>query len=237
LEILIRAEKLTKIYNPREPDEIRAVEDATLSIERGEVVVLKGPSGSGKTTLLSLIGCMGRPTSGIIEIGGKNVAKLPERFLTRIRRRTFGFIFQQFNLIRNVSVLENILLPLYPEGGSFFEMRNRGEKILGELNMKSRMHMKVNRLSGGEQQRVAIARALINDPEIIIADEPTAHLDSKLSADLLDILKSLNASGRTIVIATHDPFVYEHPFIGRIVEMRDGSIQDIRQSEDKSGTG
>ena len=236
MEILIRAEKLTKIYNPGEPDEIRAVEDATLSIAKGEVAVLKGPSGSGKTTLLSLIGCMGRPTSGVIEVAGKNVAKLPERFLTLIRRSTFGFIFQQFNLIRNVSVIENILLPLYPAGGSFSEMRSRGEKILGELNLKSRMHMKVNRLSGGEQQRVAIARALINDPEIIIADEPTAHLDRKLSADLLGILEGLNASGKTIVIATHDPFVYDHPFIKRIAEMRDGSIQSIRKSENKSGT-
>jgi putative ABC transport system ATP-binding protein len=230
LETLICAENLTKIYNARQPDEVRALEDASLSIDKGEVVALKGPSGSGKTTLLSLIGCMARPTSGRMIIAGKDIAKLPERFLTRIRRRTFGFIFQQFNLIRNVSVIENILLPLYPAGISFSDMRNRGEKILGELNLKSRMQVKVNKLSGGEQQRVAIARALINDPDIIIADEPTAHLDSKLSADLLRILEGLNASGKTIVIATHDPFVYDHPLIRRIVEMRDGRIQEITTS-------
>jgi putative ABC transport system ATP-binding protein len=230
LETLICAENLTKIYNARQPDEVRALEDASLSIDKGEVVALKGPSGSGKTTLLSLIGCMARPTSGRMMIAGKDIAKLPERFLTRIRRRTFGFIFQQFNLIRNVSVIENILLPLYPAGISFSDMRNRGEKILGELNLKSRMQVKVNKLSGGEQQRVAIARALINDPDIIIADEPTAHLDSKLSADLLRILEGLNASGKTIVIATHDPFVYDHPLIRRIVEMRDGRIQEITTS-------
>jgi len=224
----IWTENVTKIYNPRKPDEIRALEDASLNIEKGEVIVLKGPSGSGKTTLLSLVGCMGRPTSGRIVVDGKDVAKLPERFLTLIRRKTFGFIFQQFNLIRNVSVLENVLLPLYPVEMSFADMKSRGEKILEDLGLRGKVQMKVNQLSGGEQQRVAIARALINGPEIIIADEPTAHLDRKLSADLLRILEDLNISGKTIVIATHDPFVYDHPFIKRTVEMRDGRIQDIK---------
>ena len=224
----IWTENVTKIYNPRKPDEIRALEDASLNIEKGEVIVLKGPSGSGKTTLLSLIGCMGRPTSGRIVVDGKDVAKLPERFLTLIRRKTFGFIFQQFNLIRNVSVLENVLLPLYPVEMSFVDMRSRGEKILEDLGLRDKVQMKVNQLSGGEQQRVAIARALVNGPEIIIADEPTAHLDRKLSADLLRILEDLNISGKTSVIATHDPFVYDHPFIRRTVEMRDGHIQDIK---------
>ena len=225
---LIFTENVTKLYNPRKPDEIRALEDASINIEKGEVVVLKGPSGSGKTTLLSLIGCMGRPTSGRIVVDGKDVAKLPERFLTLIRRRTFGFIFQQFNLVRNVSVVENVLLPLYPVEISFADMRARGEKILKDLGLQDKMQRKVNKLSGGEQQRVAIARALINQPEIIIADEPTAHLDRKLSADLLRILEDLNLAGKTIVIATHDPFVYDHPSIKRIVEMRDGRIQDIK---------
>ena len=225
---LILTENVTKLYNPRKPDEIRALDDASINIEKGEIVVLKGPSGSGKTTLLSLIGCMGRPTSGRIVVDGKDVAKLPERFLTLIRRRTFGFIFQQFNLVRNVSVLENVLLPLYPVEISFADMRARGEKILKDLGLQDKMQRKVNKLSGGEQQRVAIARALINQPEIIIADEPTAHLDRKLSADLLRILEDLNLAGKTIVIATHDPFVYDHSSIKRIVEMRDGRIQDIK---------
>lgn len=230
MKSLILTENVTKIYNPHKPDEIRALEDASLTIEKGEVVALKGPSGSGKTTLLSLIGCMGRPTSGRIVVDGKDVAKLPERFLTLIRRKTFGFIFQQFNLVRDVSVLENVLLPLYPVETSFSDMRSRGEKILGHLGIIAKINMKVNKLSGGEQQRVAIARALINEPEIIIADEPTAHLDRKLSTDLLRILEDLNRSGKTIIIATHDPFVYDHPFIKRIIEMRDGRIQDIKQT-------
>lgn len=228
MDSLIRTENVTKIYNPRKPDEIRALEDASVNIEKGEVVALKGPSGSGKTTLLSMIGCMGRPTSGRIVVEGKDVAKLPERFLTLVRRKTFGFIFQQFNLIRNVSVLENVLLPLYPAEISFADMRARGERILEDLNIQDKIHTKVNKLSGGEQQRVAIARALINGPDIIIADEPTAHLDRKLSIDLLRILEDLNRTGKTIVIATHDPFVYEHPFMKRIVEMRDGHIEGIK---------
>jgi len=230
MDSLIWTTQVTKIYNPRKPDEILAVDDVSLHIEKGEVVVLKGPSGSGKTTLLSLIGCMGRPTSGRIVIEGKDVAKLPERFLTLIRRRTFGIIFQQFNLIRNVSVLENVLLPLYPVEISFAEMRLRGGKILEDLGIQDKMHMKVNKLSGGEQQRVAIARALINGPEIIIADEPTAHLDRKLSTDLLRILEDLNTAGKTIVIATHDPFVYDHHFVKRTVEMRDGRLLNIQQT-------
>jgi putative ABC transport system ATP-binding protein len=190
---------------------------------------LKGPSGSGKTTLLSLIGCMGRPTSGRIVVDGKDVAKLPERFLALIRRETFGFIFQQFNLIRDISVLENVLLPLYPLETSFADMRAAVKQYWG-IRIINKVNMKVNTLSGGEQQRVAIARALINEPDIIIADEPTAHLDRKLSTDLLRILEDLSRSGKTIVIATHDPFVYDHPFINRIVEMRDGHIQDIRHT-------
>jgi putative ABC transport system ATP-binding protein len=156
----IWTENVTKIYNPRKPDEIRALEDASLNIEKGEVIVLKGPSGSGKTTLL-IVGCMGRQPQ-THSFDGRDVAKLPERFLTLIRRKTFGFIFQQFNLIRNVSVLENVLLPLYPVEMSFADMKSRGEKILEDLGLRDKVQMKVNQLSGGEQQRVAIARALIN---------------------------------------------------------------------------
>lgn len=222
---LIRTENVCKIYNSRRPDEFRALDDITLSVDRGEVVVLKGPSGSGKTTLLSLIGCMGRPTSGRIVVGEKDVAKLSERFLTRVRQQTFGFIFQQFNLVRDVTVLENILLPLYPLPTGFAEMEERGRALLAMLGMEKKEQMKVNKLSGGEQQRVAIARALINDPEIVIADEPTAHLDSKLSADLLGILEDISRMGKTILIATHDPLVFNHPLIHRTISMRDGCIE------------
>jgi putative ABC transport system ATP-binding protein len=160
-------------------------------------------------------------------VTGKDVAKLPERFLTRVRRDTFGFIFQQFNLIRDLSVLENVLLPLYPLKTPIGEMRQRGEEALARLGIQNKSSLKVRQLSGGEQQRVAIARALINDPQIIIADEPTAHLDSKLSADLLDIIGEINRLGKTILIATHDPLVYEHSLVKRTIVMKDGRVEGV----------
>ncbi|MEW6116330.1 MAG: ABC transporter ATP-binding protein [Nitrospirota bacterium] len=229
MEHLIHTEEITKIYNPRKPDEMRALEGVSIQINRGEVVALKGPSGSGKTTLLSLIGCMGRPTSGRIVVEGRDVAKLPERFLTAIRRSTFGFIFQQFNLLRDVSVIDNVLLPLYPVDIDVPAMQQRADRLLDTLGIGAKRHLKVKQLSGGEQQRVAIARALINKPTVIIADEPTAHLDRQLATDLLAILEQLNREGKTIVIATHDPLVHEHPFITKTIGMRNGRIEGVVQ--------
>ncbi len=225
MESLILTKNLCKTYNAHKSDEFIAVNDISLSVAKGDVMVLKGPSGSGKTTLLSLIGCMARPTSGQIVVAGKNVAKLPERFLTRTRRQTFGFIFQQFNLLRDVTVLENVLLPLYPQDIPISEMLKRGKTLLAQFGIESKQNTKVYKLSGGEQQRVAIARALITNPEIVIADEPTAHLDSKLSIDLLSILDEIHRMGKTILIATHDPLVYTHPLISRTISMRDGRIE------------
>ena len=159
-------------------------------------------------------------------VAGKDIAKLPERFLTQTRRRIFGFIFQQFNLLRDISVLDNVLLPLYPQPTPIGEMQGRAERILARLCIEGKSNFKVRQLSGGEQQRVAIARALINDPEILIADEPTAHLDSRLSAELLEILGEIGRTGKTIIIATHDPMVLQHPLVGRILEVRDGRLAE-----------
>lgn len=224
MPLIIKTEEISKYYNRYKPDEVKALEGVSLTISQGEALVLNGASGSGKTTLLSLIGCMARPTSGSVFIQDKEVSRLPERFLTNIRRQTFGFIFQQLNLIRDISVVENVLLPLYPSGTSITEMNRRAKEILTRLNILKKAHMKVSSLSGGEQQRVAIARALINQPQIIIADEPTAHLDSFLAAELLQILSELNREGKTVVIATHDPFVSRHKLINRVIRMRDGQI-------------
>lgn len=221
---IIETQDLKKYYNRHKSDEMRALEDVSVSISKGEALVINGASGSGKTTLLSLIGCMARPTSGSVCVEGKEVSRLPERFLTDIRRQTFGFIFQQFNLIRNISVFENTLLPLYPSGISMGEMKKRATDILTRLDIFTKARMKVSTLSGGEQQRVAIARALINRPQIIIADEPTAHLDRALATELLNILSELNQEGKTVVIATHDPFVTEHKLIDRSIHMQDGRI-------------
>lgn len=221
---LITAEGVLKIYNQGLPDEVRALEGGTVTIGRGEFTVFKGPSGSGKTTLLSLIGCISRPTAGSIVVGGRDVAKLPERFLTEIRRKTFGFIFQQFNLLRDITVEENVGLPLYPLGLTMAEVRRRVGIQLSRFAIDDKKDRKVRQLSGGEQQRVAIARALVNDPEAVIADEPTAHLDRELSLELIAILDEIIAEGRTVIAATHDPLLFGHAGVGPVVEVSDGRI-------------
>jgi putative ABC transport system ATP-binding protein len=223
--IYIRTQSVKKVYNLGKPDEMTALHDVSVQIDRGRMTVLKGPSGSGKTSLLSAIGCMSRPTEGRILIDGKDVVKLPERFLADMRRKKFGFIFQQFHLIRNLSVHENILLPLYPTDMMPAEMKKRALAIMNKFSITGKENLKVKNLSGGEQQRVAIARALINDPAVIIADEPTAHLDKKLATEFMEILGALCDEGRTVIIATHDPFVYEHSLVGKIIAMRDGRLE------------
>jgi len=224
---LIYTQGASKIYNLNMVDEMVALDNADISIDEEEVVVLKGPSGSGKTSLLSIIGCMSRPTAGRVVVKDKDVAKLPERFLTSIRNETFGFIFQHFNLIRDIPVLENVSLPLYPGNTGFKEIRNRVDKVLDELDILHKKKIHVKKLSGGEQQRVAIARALINNPDIIIADEPTAHLDQELAKELLSILAALNKKGKTIIIASHDPFIVEHDFVEKTISMRNGRIEKV----------
>lgn len=226
---LIQVEGVSKIYNSGQADEVAAIADISLDIKENEVAVLTGPSGSGKTSLLSLIGCMGRPTQGKIFIAGKDVVKLPERFLTEVRRKRFGFIFQQFNLIRELSVLENVLLPLYPLDIGIGAMKEKSLPILEKLKILNKQNLKVKKLSGGEQQRVAIARALINEPEVIIADEPTAHLDRKLAQEFLDILSLLHEEGKTVVIATHDPFVSGSELVRKTVFMRDGRLERVEE--------
>lgn len=223
---LIRIDKVSKVYHEGRPDEVRALQEISLEIVAGEVLALTGPSGSGKSTLLSLIGCMSRPTAGTIFLGERKISRLPERFLARIRRETFGFVFQQYNLLRDVSVLDNLMFPLYPAASSLREIRTRALALLERFQLLDKERRKITQLSGGEQQRVALARALMADPQIIIADEPTAHLDADLSAELLTILTQLQAEGRTIIIATHDPLVYQSPLIGRSLALRHGRLME-----------
>ena len=224
---LIKVENVTRIYNVGRPDEMTALHGVCFIINKGAVAVLKGPSGSGKTSLLSLIGCMGRPTEGKVVVDGKDIVKLPERFLTGIRRKKFGFIFQQFHLIKELTVLENVLLPLYPTPVSGKEMKERAHRILEKLRVLDKRRLKVKHLSGGEQQRVAIARALINEPMIIIADEPTAHLDAQLAEEFMKILSVLHNEGKTIIIASHDPFIHEHPLVSITITLRGGHLEEI----------
>jgi len=222
---MIELKKVTKIYNQGRANEFKALRGVSLRLKKGEVLVLKGPSGSGKTTLLSIMGCMSRPTSGRVLLDGRDIGRLPEPFLTEIRRERFGFIFQNFNLINGLSVLENIILPLYPTTLSSKQIRKRAEYLLERFGLSDKAQEKVQYLSGGQQQRVAIARALINEPEVVFADEPTAHLDTTLSHQLLQLLEDMKKEGRTIVIATHDPLLFESGFVDRVVEMRDGLIK------------
>lgn len=221
---LIIVEDVRKTYHPHLPDAVEAVAGVSLRINSGETAVLRGPSGSGKTSLLSLIGCMARPTSGRVTVSGQEVSRLPERFLTMVRRRTFGFVFQQYQLIPELSVRDNVMLPLFPEPMTMAEMTRRTMAALDQVELAQLASRQVRHLSGGEQQRVAIARALVNQPQVLIADEPTAHLDSRLSHELLQRFAKLKASGLTIVIATHDPLVCEHPVVDRIIHLRDGRL-------------
>jgi putative ABC transport system ATP-binding protein len=222
---MVELKHITKIFNRNRPDEFTALEDVSLRVAARKVTVFKGPSGSGKTTLLSIVGAMAKPTSGRVFVDGREVTSLPERFLTAIRRRTFGFIFQQFHLIRGISALENVMLPAYSTGERHAVLKERALRLLELFDLAAKARSRVEWLSGGEAQRTAIARALINDPQVLIADEPTAHLDTKLSKDFLGIMAQLNAEGKTILIASHDPLVYESALVDQVVEMRDGRIR------------
>ena len=224
---MIKTESVTKYFNRGNPDEVLAVNDVSIEVKEGDFAVFKGPSGSGKTTLLSLIGCMSRPTSGRVIVEDRDVSRLPERFMTEVRRNTFGFIFQQFHLIKGISVCDNVMLPVLPTDIKPSKLRKSAVRILENLGMSGRIDFPVQKLSGGEQQRTAIARALINNPDIILADEPTAHLDTHLSEEFLSIMRNLQQQGKTIVIATHDPLVYDKDYVSLIIEMRDGRVREI----------
>jgi putative ABC transport system ATP-binding protein len=235
---VIELSGITKLFNSGEPNQFTAVDNVSLVVHPQRITVLKGPSGSGKTSLLTMIGCMARPTSGRIFLHGVaaavpfqqegmdsvEITSLPERFLNDIRRSTFGFIFQQFNLVRGISVLENVMLPAYPTGEGRSDFRARALDLLDQFSISRHAGQRIELLSGGELQRVAIARALINNPAIIIADEPTAHLDSKLSHEFMAIVGRLKGEGKSVLIASHDPIVFDSSLIDRVVEMRDGAV-------------
>ena len=222
--MLIELENTTKIYNQGRANEVTALYDVSLAIESQTMVCLQGASGSGKSTLLAIIGCVFPPTSGRASIAGKQLSRMPDRFLTIHRRETIGFIFQQFNILPRLSVLDNITLPLLPLGISPTERKVRARRLMGQLSIIHRENFPAGQISGGEMQRVAIARALINNQPIILADEPTAHLDSRLSMEFMQIMADLKTAGKTILIASHDTLVSEHPAIDKIIKIKDGRI-------------
>jgi putative ABC transport system ATP-binding protein len=225
---MLELTNIRKAFNQGRHNEFWALCGIDLTIPARQVTALRGPSGSGKTTLLTILGCLARPTEGRVRLKGEDISGLPERFLTEIRRRSFGFIFQQFNLIRGLSAIENVILPAYPAGRPRRELLEKAEALLAGVDLGHRRDARVEWLSGGEQQRVAICRALINDPEILIADEPTANLDTRLSKEFLAILERLAAAGRTIILTSHDPLVVESDVVDNVVSLRDGKIVDER---------
>lgn len=202
--------------------EVRALDGVSLTIEPGEFVAIVGQSGSGKSTLMNILGCLDRPTGGTYRVRGQDVSDLDADALAAMRRQTFGFIFQRYNLLASVSASENVEIPAVYAGLTLQERREKAAGLLDRLGLGDRVHHKPGQLSGGQQQRVAVARALVNDAEIILADEPTGALDSGSSTELLNLLEDLHSTGRTIILITHDPKVAERA--KRVIEIRDGKI-------------
>lgn len=196
----------------------KALEDVSMEFKEGELIVIKGKSGSGKSTLLSLIAALSKPTSGEIIVDTKQISKLPDHFSSVYRRDNIGIIFQKYNLIADLSVKENILMPLVPLNLSYEELNVRANEVMKTFNIEHKADEIVKNLSGGEQQRAAIARAHIANPKIILADEPTANLDEKLSLYFIKILKEMKSKSKTILVATHDPLFFELDFVDRIVD-------------------
>jgi putative ABC transport system ATP-binding protein len=219
---IVETQHLTKIYHSG-ADDLIAVNDVSVAVRRGEFVAVMGPSGSGKSTFMNMLGCLDRPTSGTYLLAGKDVSRLSPDELADVRSKFIGFVFQGFNLLSRTTALENVELPLVYATAPPEEQARRAEAALRSVGLADRLHHRPSELSGGQQQRVAIARALVNDPVLILADEPTGNLDSRSSADIMSVFAQLNVDrGITIIIVTHDSNVAA--WAQRMVEFRDGSI-------------
>ncbi len=220
---VIELVKVNKVYDMGAEVQVNALKDISLSIDSGEYVAIMGPSGSGKTTLMNILGCLDTPTSGLYLFDSVNVSDMDDNELARIRNQGIGFVFQTFNLIPRSDALHNVELPLIYSGVPVSERKERARKTLEMVGLGDRVHHKPNELSGGQRQRVAIARALINDPSIILADEPTGNLDSKTGDEIMLFFEDLYARGNTIILVTHEEYIAEHA--KRIIRIRDGMIE------------
>lgn len=231
-EPIIKLENVVKTYNLGAV-KLEILKGISLEINPGSFVSIMGPSGSGKSTLMYLLGCLDTPTSGKIFLDGKDVSNFSENELARIRGKKIGFIFQQFNLLTNLSAIENVMLPMVFQGLSEKDRIERAKSMLSSLHMAERMNHRPGELSGGEQQRIAIARAFANNPEIIIADEPTGNLDSKNGKMIMDTLVDFHRrENKTIVIVTHDPSVAAYS--QELIKIKDGQIEAIEKQAQKS---
>ena len=233
---MIQTENLMKVYQMGD-NEVRALDGASFTIHKGEMVAIMGPSGSGKSTLMSIVGCLDAPSSGKYMLDGLAVENMSEVELAEVRGRKIGFVFQQFNLLPRTSALENVMLPLTYAGVSGKERKDRAMKALERVGLGPRTHHTPSELSGGQQQRVAIARALVNEPAILLADEPTGALDSKTGVEIMDLFQSLHKdNGQTVILVTHDAYVARHT--DRIIKLSDGKIvaDEINKNPIKAGT-
>lgn len=232
MEEIIRFQEIYKHYRVGAMV-VEALRSVTLSIHRNDYMAIMGPSGSGKSTLMNILGCLDTPTGGAYYMNGKDVSKMEDNQLADIRNKEIGFVFQTFNLLPRYSALENVMLPLIYAGISKAERIERGEMVLEQVGLKDRMTHKPNELSGGQRQRVAVARAMVNNPTIILADEPTGNLDSKTSIDIMNLFGEIHSKGNTIVLVTHEEDIAQNAF--RIVRLRDGLIEsDITRSNQKT---
>jgi len=222
MKAIVELKNLTKSYKIG-ANTLPVLNGINFEIGHGEYVAIMGPSGSGKSTLLNVLGCLDKPTSGVYNLGGDDVMSLNDDDLSEIRGRRIGFIFQSYNLIQQLNVIENIEVPMFYQGMSESQSRRRSIELANMVGLADRLHHRPFELSGGQQQRVAIARALANDPLVILADEPTGNLDTKNGVDILETFDSLSKSGRTLIVVTHDVRVAQRA--GRVIHLLDGQIE------------
>ncbi len=225
---VIKLADITKFY-VMGTEIIKALNGVSLTVNRNEYVAMMGPSGSGKSTLMNILGCLDSPTSGQYVLNNHDVSHMKDNDLAVIRNKEIGFVFQTFNLLPRLSALENVELPLIYSGLGKKARRERAEEVLVQVGLKDRMEHKPNELSGGQRQRVAIARALVNNPSIILADEPTGNLDTKTSTEIMAMLDTIHANGNTVILVTHEEDIasYAH----RIIRMRDGLVENDAMNE------
>lgn len=228
---IIHLESIRKSYYLGK-QELQVLKGITLDVLKNEYVALMGPSGSGKSTLMNILGCLDSPTGGRYVLNGKDVSRMPDNDLAEVRNKEIGFVFQQFNLLPRLTALENVALPLIYAGIGKKERLERAAATLAKVKLDDRSHHKPNELSGGQCQRVAIARALVNNPAIILADEPTGNLDSKTSHEIMDILGKIHADGNTVVLVTHEDDISQ--FAHRIIRLKDGLLESDRVNANPS---
>lgn len=227
------ADGISKVYTMGDI-KVHALRDISFAIEAGEYVAIMGPSGSGKSTLMHIMGCLDRPTSGSMYLRGKDISSLSDGELAEIRNADIGFVFQNFNLLSNVSILENVEMPMLYAGIPPRERRERAVRALEMVGLGDRMHHKPSEVSGGQRQRAAIARAIVNRPAIVLADEPTGNLDSATGTEIMELFDELNAKGNTIILVTHERDIAEHA--SRIIHILDGKIDRVEVRTERNGS-